>query len=486
MLANALATALPTAFPIGLALSFLCSLSWPSQVDDGHIGQSSAAPAEESADRMVATIPEGYAHVHMAERIDKPPVIEYLPFAFSPDGSRVAYYAAKKDRVYAFLDGDDLGYGHKARKPVFSENGEHVLMSLGKVSKNRSESWTVFVDGKNAAKEDWVGPAVISDDGKSFAYWTKPDYRLDPAGKPVLTRARMVLGHRKSKKFRRTESDIYPWALTYSTPGLSEDGKRAIGAARDETRKGVLVSVGGSKDEVLHSDKGYIRQAVHSKDRKRCAFVRTIIKENVRGYEKPDSVTFPKLRLEIDGQVLKLDVDSTALPSFSENSEHYAFIYLRDKKFGIGMDGMLVEPSENMIFAARPDSTGSRLAWIEHRDGELLEDDWLGKYANSSVYQGKAHMCFAYVVEESGKLVLEEMEFSDPWDKIYSFEFSPNEDHVAFVALQGEEDLFVVCGSQQIGPFKEVDRIRWLDDETLAVGVREETAFWWRTLKVAK
>lgn len=448
--------------------------------------QSVAQPAVESADRLVATMPKGFAPVHMAEQIDKPAVLEYLPFTFSPDGSRVAYFGAKKDRIYGFLDDEDLGYGHKAGRPVFSENGEHVLMAYAKVNKNRSEKWTVFVDGKSVAKEDWVGPATLAEDGNSFAYWTKPDYRLDPSGQPILTRACLVLGHRKSKKFRRSVSEIYPWALTYSRPGLSEDGKRAIGAAQDDTGAGVLVAVGGSKDEVLHTDKGYIRATAYSKDRKRSSFVRTVQKENVKGYEKPETVTYPRVQLHVDGEALRVDADATALPSFSENSEHYAFVYVRDEQFGIGLDGWLVEPSENMIFAARPDSTGTRIAWIEHRDGELLQNLWLSSNSTSSVYKGKAHMCYAFAVKDDGKLILEDMEFSDPWDKIYSFELSPNEDHVAFVALEGERDLYLVCGSRKIGPFQEVDKIRWLDDETVAIGVREDREFWWRTLRVAQ
>ncbi len=446
--------------------------------------QEGAKESEASGDRLVASIPEGFAAAHMAERIDQPAELEYLPFTFSPDGTQVAFYAAKKDRVYAFFNGEDIGYGHKGRKPIYSENGEHVLMATAKVNKNRSEKWSVYVDGKSVAKEDWVGPAVIADDGNSFAYWTKPDYRLDPSGKPILTRACMVLGHRKGKKFRKKTSKIYPWALTYSTPGLSEDGTRAIGAAHDDTSRGVLVSVGGAKDEVLHTDKGYIREAIYSKDRKRHAFVRRVVKERIKGYKKPKSVTYPRLRLEVDGEVVSVNADATALPKFSENSEHYAFVYVRDKKFGIGMDGYLVEPSENMIFAARPDSTGTRIAWIEHRDGELLENLWLNASSVNSVYQGKAHMCYAYAVREDGGLTLEEMEFSDPWDKIYSFEFSPNEDRVAFIAQEGEEDLYVACGSQKIGPFREIDRIRWIDDDTVAAGVREGHDFWWRTLKI--
>jgi hypothetical protein len=446
--------------------------------------QSDTPESEASSDHLVATIPEGFAAAHMAEQIDKPAELEYLPFTFSPDGTRVAFYAAKKDRIYAFLDGDDIGYGHKGLKPVYSENGEHVLMATAKVNKNRSEKWSVYVDGKSVAKEDWVGPAVMADDGNSFAYWTKPDYRLDPSGKPILNRACLVFGHRSGKRFRRKTSEIYPWALTYRAPGISEDGTRAIGAAHDDTARGVLISVGGSEDEVLHRDRGYIRQTAYSKDRKHHAFVRNVIKKQIKGYERPETVTYPRLRIEVNGDVVKVNADTAALPEFSSSGGHYAFVYVRDKQFGIGMNGYLVEPSENMIFAARPDSTGTRMAWIEHRDGELLEDQWLSPYSSYSVYQGKAHMCSAYAVKEDGGLTLEEVEFSDPWDRIHSFEYSPNEDYVAFIAQEGLEDLYVVCGSQKIGPFREIDRIRWVDEHTVAAGVREHHAFWWRTLTV--
>ena len=49
-----------------------------------------------------------------------------------------------------------------------------------------------------------------------------------------------------------------------------------------------------------------------------------------------------------------------------------------------------------------------------------------------------------------------------------------------------DQSYYVVCGHQQIGPFRAVDRIHWLDDQSLAVGTREGNEFWWRTLKLAE
>ena len=237
----------------------------------------------ETADRLVDSIPKGYAHVHMAERVAADAELEYLPFTFSPDGSRVAFLAAKKDRIYGFLDGDDIGYGHMGRKPVFSDNGQHVIMALGKSNKNRSEKWVVYVNGDDVAKEDWVGSPTVSDDGNTIAYWIKPEYRLDPAGEPILNRAALVLGTRKSKRFRQTVSDTYSWANTSTTPRLNGDGTRAIGSAYDQVGDGVVLSIGGAKDEVLSAKKGYLRQTAYSKDLKHFATVRTIRQNDVRG-----------------------------------------------------------------------------------------------------------------------------------------------------------------------------------------------------------
>ncbi|MEM8713207.1 MAG: hypothetical protein AAGG01_19860, partial [Planctomycetota bacterium] len=329
----------------------------------------SRAAVPQTTDTLVATIPKGFAFVHMEERAGEKPKQVYLRFAFAPGGERVAFYAAKKDRVYAFLDGEKLGYASKGAQPVFTEDGEHVVMALGKVNKNRSESWKVLVDGDEVAKEDWVGALSISASGDSIAYWTKPDYRVDPTGKVILNRARLVLAQRKKKRFRRTVSDEYAWALTYSAPLLNEEGTTAFGTAYDDRSRGLVVAVGDVKEEVLSEREGYIRQYAITKDATRVATVRRLFKENKRGYEKPETVTYPRFQLEVDGEDLRVNADATALPRFSENGEHYAFVYLRDGAFGVGVDGELLPASEHMVLQAWASSNGTRVAWIEHRDG---------------------------------------------------------------------------------------------------------------------
>ncbi|QDV07925.1 hypothetical protein Poly30_34600 [Planctomycetes bacterium Poly30] len=461
---------------LALALAlFLVPSAYPQEPD--------APEAAESADRLVAKIPKNFAHVHMAEQVDGPAQLEYLPFTFSPDGSRVAFLAAKKDRVYGFLDGEDIGWGDMGRKPVFSENGEHIIMALGKSAKNRSESWVVYVDGDDATKEDWVGPLTIANDGEAIAYWSKPGFRLDTSGDPILNRATMILGKRKSKRFRRHESETYAWANTEIAPLLNEDGSRAIGTAYDDLRRGLVLSIGDSKDEVLHSVDGWYTQTAYSNDLKRVATVRRVIEENVKGYVPPKTITFPRYVIQVDGQDIQVNADASALPEFSRNGEHYSFVYLRDKQFGLGIDGQLLPPSENLILDAKPDSAGGRIAWIEHRDGDLLENLWLNRNMQRLVYQGKSHLCEAYVGEKDGALVLEETSYSDPYDKIYGIHFSPDEQRVAFLALE-EQSYFVVCRGQKIGPFEEIDQIRWVDNDTVAVGTREGDEFWWRSMKL--
>lgn len=472
--------------PVAFAAGQVAPAGSPSGTPAGAPSKESPKEdPEESLDRLVGSIPEGYAFVHMAERVAAPAEIEYLPFTFSPDGSRVAFLAAKKDRIYGFLNGDDIGYGHMGRKPIFSENGEHVIMALGKTNKNRSEKWVVYVDGDDVAKEDWISSPTVSDDGNTIAYWIKPSYRLDPAGEPILNHAAMVLGTRKSKRFRQKVSDTYSWANTGTTPRLNEDGSRAIGAAYDQVGNGIVLSVGGSKDEFLSAKEGYLRQTAYSKDLKHFATVRTIRQKSVKGYRKPETVAIPRYQIDVDGEDLTLNADAAGLPRFADATEHYAFVYLRDDQFGLGIDGQLLEPSEHMILEARPSNSGGRIVWIEHRDGELSKNLWLNRNVNSSLYQGKSHVCSGYVVENDDGLALEEVAVSKPYDRIYGFHYSPNQDKVAFVALV-EQYYFVVCGEQQLGPFEAVDRIHWVDDGTLAVGTREGNEFWWRTLKLAE
>lgn len=449
----------------------------------GALATPSGASTPQTTDTLVATIPKGFAFVHMEERAGSEPKQVYLRYAFAPGGKRVAFYAAKKDRVYGFLDGEKLGYASKGAEPVFSEDGEHVVMALGKVNKNRSESWKIFVDGDEATKEDWVGALSISASGDSIAYWTKPDYRVDPTGKAILSRAQLVLARRKKKRFRRTVSEEYSWALTYTAPLMDEAGTKAFGTAYDDRRRGLVVAVGDVEDEILSAREGYIRQYAITKDASRVATVRRLYKENKRGYEKPETVTFPRFQLEVDGEDLRVNADATALPRFSENGEHYSFVYLRDGTFGIGLDGELLPVSEHMILKTWPDSTGGRVAWVEHRDGELLQDRWLGAYAINSMYQGKSHLAYGWVAEDDGELILDEVEFSEGYDKIFRIIPSPNEERLAFLGME-ETAYYVVCGTQRMGPFESVDRIEWTDDTTLAAGTRDGSEFYWREMVI--
>ncbi len=67
-------------------------------------------PQESVASQMpFAVVPKGFAAVTMEDQYIGPPRKVDLPFAFSPDGKRLALIAAKKDRVYGFLDGKPVG-----------------------------------------------------------------------------------------------------------------------------------------------------------------------------------------------------------------------------------------------------------------------------------------------------------------------------------------------------------------------------------------
>lgn len=468
-----------------ILLAIAPALSLPTQAEKPESPPAETPPpeSEASADRLVGTLPDKYAFSRMAEKPNGPAELEYLPFAFSPDGSRVAFLAAKKDRIYAFLDGKELGFGHKGQGPVFSANGKHAIMALGKVNNNRSEKWTIYVDGSKAGNEDWVGPLSISPDGKSIAYWTKPNYRMGSADKPVKNRNVMVVGKRKSKKFRQAKSKSYSWASTWDAPLFNEDFSRALGSAYNEVNEGIIISVGGRKEEILRASVGFYSQTVYSKDAKHAATVRYIVNRDVKGRGKFDPEAHRPRQLEVDGKLIEANADSIALPRFSSNGEHCSFVFVRDKHFGIGIDGELLPVSEHMILSAMPDASGAHIAWVEHRGGDLAEKLWLNKSVDKSIYQGQAHLCSAYVVDgEDGGLALADQEESDPYDRIYYMTFSPNEELVAFVGAT-KEGYYIVCGAQRIGPFEEVGEIRWLDEKTVGVGTREHRDYWWRTLR---
>ncbi|MEM8711131.1 MAG: hypothetical protein AAGG01_09270, partial [Planctomycetota bacterium] len=145
--------------------------------------------------------------------------------------------------------------------------------------------------------------------------------------------------------------------------------------------------------------------------------------------------------------------------------------------------GELLPASEHMILQAWASSEGTRVAWIEHRDGELLQDKWLDAYAINSVYQGQSHLGFGWVSEADGALILDEVQYSEGYDEIRRIVPSPDEERFAFLA-SNEEGYYVVCGAQRMGPFETVERIEWQDDSTLAAGTRDGSEFYWRTLLI--
>ncbi len=208
-----------------------------------------------------------------------------------------------------------------------------------------------------------------------------------------------------------------------------------------------------------------------------------VYKRDVKGTTKRKKDSFPRYQLEVDDQLVEVEADALALPSFSPNGEHYSFVFLRHEKFGIGLNGKTLPVSENLILSAMPDSTGARVVWIEHRDGDLAKKYWLNRNVQNSIYQGKSHLCSGYVVDGDEGLILDELEFSDPYDKIHRYTFSPNEERVVFLA-EVEKKYYVVCGAQQIGPFDGVDRIEWINEDQIGVGTREENEYWWRTMTV--
>ncbi|MEM9382505.1 MAG: hypothetical protein AAGB93_21305 [Planctomycetota bacterium] len=423
-----------------------------------------ASPVDVPEDRRLATVPDKH----------DPPTA----FAFSPKGDRVAFLARKKRRLYAYVDGEDIGYGDSGYTPVFSGDGEHLFVSLVKRNKNRTEKWTVYCDGDVVAREDWVGPLTSSFDGDTIAFWTQPGYRTDKEGEAILERASLVIAHRKKRSFRQTASKVYEWGATYEAPLLIEDDTRVVGNTYwDGT--GTIVSVGDKEDEVLHSRTGYFLHATWSPDGSRVAAV-------IRNYGDRDSFTgrppFTPYEVVIDGRATNVQADAWALPAWSPNGEHVAFAYHRAERFGVGVGEALVPLGEDPILRVMVDSSGTRLVWVVREGGEAPPSAWLQRYGRSNVIGGRERVGTIEIVPEAGGVPEgEEVEptLENKFEEIGQLVFTPDEERVVYTARDGER-WFVVSGDDRIGPFDAVGKLRFTDDRTVAVGTREGRDFWLR------
>ncbi|MEM1448537.1 MAG: hypothetical protein AAF957_00770 [Planctomycetota bacterium] len=429
---------------------------------------SAAQETDPPEDRRIATVPDKH---------DLP-----TAFAFSPDGERVAFLARKKRRLYAYVDGEDVGYGDDGYTPVFSENGEHVFISLVKRNKNRTEKWTVYCDGEVVAREDWIGPLTSSFDGDTIAFWTQPGYRTDKEGESILERACLVIAHRKKRAFRQTKSKVYEWGATFEAPLLVENDTRVVGNTYwDGT--GTIVSVGGKKDEVLHSRTGYFLHATWTKDGSHVAAV-------IRNYGDRDSFTerppYSPYEVFVDGRVTNVQADAWALPTWSPNGEHLAFGFHRDERFGVGVGEAMVPLGEDPILRVMVDSSGTRLVWVVREGGEAPPSTWLRRYARSEVLGGRERVGMIEIVPELGGIPEgEEIEptLGNKFEEIGQLVFTPDEERLVYTARDGAM-WFVVSGEDRIGPFDAVGKLRFLDDRTVAIGTREGRDFWTRHLRL--
>jgi len=148
--------------------------------------------------------------------------------SFSPNSERFAFAAARSNRYFAVIDGQEgRKYASVEVGPIFSPDSRRTAY----VAVKQGGLQTVVVDGVEGAPFLWVHPGTLtfSPDSKHIAYWAK--------GKGVLHYT-IVVDHAPTKEYAFPISDGFhgvvasmPVGIGYPRPMLKWDGPyRVFGA----------------------------------------------------------------------------------------------------------------------------------------------------------------------------------------------------------------------------------------------------------------
>lgn len=96
----------------------------------------------------------------------------------APGGERFVVHISGDDGTTVILDGEAVGRHAFVNGPAWGE--KTVAWTWGDPDGRRSESWTLWQDGKDSRDAEWMGPVEM--DGKTPVYWAGDGVKLDGDG----------------------------------------------------------------------------------------------------------------------------------------------------------------------------------------------------------------------------------------------------------------------------------------------------------------
>lgn len=437
-----------------------------------------AIVAPTSEEKLLYTVPADYAEGELSSFV-------------APDGERYVVHISGDDGTTVILDGEVVGRHAFVNGPAWGPGT--VAWSWGDPTGRSAESWTLWQDGKDSKKSDWMGPVEL--DGKTPVYWGGDGVKLDGDGAYsggdykvyrgkkgskeeykdagmfgapwVLPKGRTAYVGRAAKGYQvvfgKEEFGNYLWV---SGMAVSADGKRAAWAGFGDQsladRRDPLAGLGrgggfslslifttGSKAD------GKKRPASHG------AAYQLLAAPALGG---PDGAHLGYLarRPEEGILVVKDDIElpgtwgSIGTPVFSPDGAHLAYTVDEDtSSSGMGrgainpgrMDGFqfaeLPEAARDLIgdegLAAIAGSASGTCYLVV--DGEIQTDGF--KMAILPVWSPKGTRVACRVQTEEGHAIASELSVGPSYDQVGPPVFL-DEDRIAFGARRGREVLWVV------------------------------------------
>jgi hypothetical protein len=151
---------------------------------------------------------------------------------FSPDGTTVAYVASIEGTLHPVI-GEKPGrsYAH-VEPPVIDASGQHVAFRAIDAGGRSDPRWVVLHDGREHAKEDWIGAVSLSPVDGTPAYWAALGRSTNADGSYSYGPYVLCFGKKRSDKMQSSDDVL--------APAFTADGERVYSAGTKRDRWSVL------------------------------------------------------------------------------------------------------------------------------------------------------------------------------------------------------------------------------------------------------